>query len=246
KPAPQPAAQPSAVKPASQPAAKPSPAPAAAALAPATAVTTKPAAPTAAKPATPAANTTSASTSTNTKPTDVALVESKPAPTAEPVITPPTPPAATDNIKVSLDNLPLSIQGQWTLDRSESRCVLQSSVQKMDDGQGGTRVQLVLSPSELTFTTESDIDTSYKGTGIRIDSSNVFPLETIERRTNLAFSRQRSALLSAMKNGQNLELALGFWPTWPVTQTYTVNIPLQHFASAYAAWETCNKLLSQR
>lgn len=151
-----------------------------------------------------------------------------------------------ETIKVSLDSLPLSIHGQWTLDRNESRCVLHSAVQKMEDGQGGTNVQLQLSPTEFTFITQSDIDLSYTGTGVRIDGGTPFALENVERRTNLAFSRQRSALLGAMKTGQQLELSLGFWPTWPVTQTYSTRFPLQHFASAYSAWETCNKLLSQR
>lgn len=153
---------------------------------------------------------------------------------------------APETIKVSLDHLPLSIHGQWTVDRNESRCVLHSTVQKMEDGQGGTNVQLQLSPTEFTFTTQSDIDLSYTGTGIRIDGGTPFALENVERRTNLAFSRQRSALLGAMKTGQSLELSLGFWPTWPVTQTHSTRFPLQHFASAYTAWETCNKLLSHR
>lgn len=116
----------------------------------------------------------------------------------------------------------------------------------MDDGQGGTRASLWLTANELTVQTESDIDLSYSGTGISIDSGRHFALESVQRRTNIAFSKQRSALLAAMKSGQTLELTLGFWPTWPVTQTYSARFPLQHFASAYAAWETCNTLLNQR
>lgn len=141
--------------------------------------------------------------------------------------------------------MPMSIQGQWTLDRDESRCTLQSTTQRMDDGQGGTRISLWLTPNTLFFSTESDIDPSYTGTGITIGERH-FDLETIERRTNPAFSKQRSVLLAAMKNGQTLQLTLGFWPTWPVTHTYSVSFPLQHFAAAYAAWESCNTLLSQR
>lgn len=139
----------------------------------------------------------------------------------------------------------MSIHGQWTLNRDEARCTLQSAVQHMDDGQGGTRVSLWLAQNEMSFLTESDIDLSYTGTGITI-SDRHFDLETVERRTNPAFSRQRRALLDAMKSGQTLELTLGFWPTWPVTHTYSVSFPLQHFATAYAAWETCNAQLSQR
>lgn len=247
-PAPKPAVQ---TTPAPQPAVK-SPAPtasvpAAAALTPTP--TKQPPAPV--KPATPQPVATAPVAAAKTSPAKPAATVALAAPKATPVtapasdtITPET--IAPETIKVSLDHLPLSIHGQWTLDRNESRCVLHSAVQKMEDGQGGTNVQLQLSPTELTFTTQSDIDLSYTGTGIRIDGGTPFALENVERRTNLAFSRQRSALLGAMKTGQSLELNLGFWPTWPVTQTYSARFPLQHFAYAYAAWETCNKLLSHR
>lgn len=249
QPTPTPAPQP-ALKPAPQPAAK---SPAAAALTPTPAkqppAPVKPAVPKPVEPAPAAAAKTSPAKPAET----VALATPKATPVIQEPIAPVTAPdtitpetVSPETIKVSLDNLPLSIHGQWTLDRNESRCVLHSAVQKMEDGQGGTNVQLQLSPTEFTFTTQSDIDLSYTGTGIRIDGGTPFALENIERRTNLTFSRQRSALLGAMKTGQQLELSLGFWPTWPVTQAYSTRFPLQHFASAYAAWETCNKLLSQR
>lgn len=253
-PAPQPAPKPAVqTTPAPQPAVKsPAPAasvPAAAALTPTP--TKQPPAPV--KPATPQPVATAPVAAAKTSPAKPAETVALAAPKATPVVQEPiasdtiTPETiAPETIKVSLDHLPLSIHDQWTLDRNESRCILHSTVQKMEDGQGGTSVQLQLSPTELTFTTQSDIDLSYTGTGIRIDGGTPFALENVERRTNLAFSRQRSALLGAMKTGQSLELSLGFWPTWPVTQTYSARFPLQHFASAYAAWETCNKLLSHR
>jgi len=162
-----------------------------------------------------------------------------PSPTA-----PVTP--ATETLTIALNDLPLSIHGQWTLDRDESRCTLQSVTQKMEDGQGGTKIHLWLTTNEMSFLTESDIDLSYTGTGITIDGGQHFDLETIERRTNPVFSKQRATLLDAMKSGKSLQLTLGFWPSWPVTHTYSVSFPLQHFATAYAAWETCNTQLNPR
>lgn len=251
-PAPQPAPKPAVqTTPAPQPAVKSS-APAAS-VPPAAALTPTPTKqpPAPVKPATPQPVATAPVAAAKTSPAKPAETVALAAPKATPVTAPAPDTISPETIspetnKVSLDHLPLSIHGQWTLDRNESRCVLHSTVQKMEDGQGGTNVQLQLSPTELTFTTQSDIDLSYTGTGIRIDGGTPFALENVERRTNLAFSRQRSALLGAMKTGQSLELSLGFWPTWPVTQTYSARFPLQHFASAYAAWETCNKLLSHR
>lgn len=115
----------------------------------------------------------------------------------------------------------------------------------MDDGQGGTRISLWLTATELAFLTESEIDLSYTGTGLTIDG-RTFALETVERRTNPVFSKQRAAILAAMRSGQTLQLSLGFWPTWPITHTYSVSFPIQHFGTAYSAWETCNRLLNQR
>jgi hypothetical protein len=166
------------------------------------------------------------------------------APAPAPVLTENTTPTH-ETIAVALNELPMSIHDQWTLNRDEARCTLQSAIQRMDDGQGGTKVSLWLTANEMSFLTESDIDLSYTGTGIAIGDRH-FDLETVERRTNPAFSRQRRALLDAMMSGHTLELTLGFWPTWPVTHTYSVSFPLQHFASAYAALETCNAQLSQR
>lgn len=154
-------------------------------------------------------------------------------------ITPPAP------IKVSLDNLPLTIGDAWILDRTEASCSLSSKPVQLDDGQGGTPVTLQITPDSLRITTISDIDTTYEKTGITIDQHEHFDLETVDRRTNLVFTRQKNRLLNVMQNSQQFTLTLGFWPTWPQTQTYSVDIPLQDFASAMTALNTCNRLLIQ-
>ena len=158
---------------------------------------------------------------------------------AEPRATPPP----DEVVAVALDKLPLTIHGEWILDRSETLCTLKSVPQKMDDGQGGTDVTLSLAPGSLLFHTRSAIDPSYAGTGVTIDGDRRFSLETVEHGTDLRFGRQRQALLAAMQSGRDLQLTLGFWPTWPVTHTYSVDIPLQYFPSALQAWKTCNRLL---
>lgn len=164
-----------------------------------------------------------------------------PAVTADkPAIIPPPAP-----IKVSLDNLPLTIGDAWILDRNEANCSLASKPVQLDDGQGGTPVTLQITPDSLRITTISDIDTTYEKTGITIDKGQHFNLETVERRTNLVFTQQKNRLLNVMQNGQQFTLTLGFWPTWPQTQTYSVDIPLQNFASAMTALKTCNRLLKQ-
>lgn len=188
------------------------------------------------------------------KPAAKPVVVAKPAPQPKPLVATPasadkpvtvasiTPPAP---VSVSLDNLPLTIGGAWILDRTEANCSLASKPVQLDDGQGGTPVTLQITPDSLRITTISDIDTSYEKTGITIDQHTHFDLETVDRRTNLVFTQQKNRLLNVMQNAQQFTLTLGFWPTWPQTQTYSVDIPLQDFASAMTALNTCNRLLIQ-
>lgn len=158
----------------------------------------------------------------------------------------PTPTPVLETLEVTLDTMPLTIHDAWILDHTETQCLLKTTSLKMDDGQGGTPVTLQITPDSLTILTRSDIDLSYEGTGLLIDGKRKFALETVERRTNLSFNTQRQAILDSMRSGRELTLTLGFWPTWPVTHTYSLAIPLTHFATAFQAWETCNQLLSRQ
>lgn len=169
-----------------------------------------------------------------------------PAHASQPAVNTPVQPesqAEEAPVMVSLDNMPLTIDGEWVLDRNETRCSLSSVPLKMDDGQGGTEVSLLLKPDQLLIHTRSAIDLSYTGTGVAIGDSQ-FTLETVANDTDLSFTKQRATLLAAMSTGSDLKLTVGFWPTWPVTHTYSIDIPLRHFAPAMQAWETCNRLLS--
>lgn len=203
------------------------------------------------KPAAPvqSANAKPPATSPNPVPVTTAPAASKPSPeTSVAMITPPTvaPAPVIETLKVTLDNMPLNIRGEWILDRTETQCLLTTAPLKMEDGQGGTPVTLQIAPGSFTILTRSDIDLSYTGTGLFIDDKRPFSLETVERRTNLSFSKQRQAILDSMRSGRELKLTLGFWPTWPVTHTYSLSIPLTHFATAINAWDTCNQLLSRK
>ncbi len=196
------------------------------------------------------------------KPAPVTHSVAKPAPTPkpmepEPEQLKPAPPAVrkkpktaekppVEAIPVALNKLPINVHGQWIVDRNESQCMLKSIPVRMDDGQGGTRVTLLLTPDQLQFNTDSVVDLSYTGTGISVDDGRSHALETVANGTNLQFVKQRKALLNSMQSGQSMQLTIGFWPTWPVTHTYAVSIPLTYFASAMQAWERCNQLLKTK
>lgn len=193
------------------------------------------------------------STATNMAPADESNTSSNialltPTPTVLDPATPMTEPTSQNipEVVVKLEQLPITIASHWILDQEAAlpakNCVLRSNSILMEDGQGSTRVYLELTPKQFNIKTKSNIDLGYEGDGLMIDSTP-FELESLLNETSLAFTRQYDSLLNALKQGETLKITLGFWPSWPVSQTYSSTIPVNGFAAAYSAWDRCNKLL---
>lgn len=145
---------------------------------------------------------------------------------------------------LSLQDLPLNLAGRWVLDLAGEQCLLSSRGLRMADGQGGTPITLVISESNIAVLTDSNIDLSYAGSGVKIDSKHL-AFEKVDNDTNVVFIEQRQQLLNNMVRGSRLELVLGFWPTWPKTQAYRTAVPLTRFSSAFQAWRSCNELINK-
>lgn len=180
-------------------------------------------------------------------PAEVATVATSPAPLpapATPVV--PSQEQAFTPLQFTLDQLPITIQNTWVLSSSQSHCKLQTRPVKMDDGAGSTPVFLELTDEAWIIATKSDIDLSYQNTGLFLDNGVHIPLETLVKDTNIAISAQKSALTDGLKTASTLQVTLGFWPTWPVSETHTHTLPVAHFPQALAAWETCNQRISAR
>ena len=96
---------------------------------------------------------------------------------------------------------------------------------------------------QLIVKTKSNIDTSYADTGVRVDAGGLFAIERLYRETGVIYESQFMALTEAMKSGEELNVILGYWPTWPMTQAYEAEISLTQFNTAYSAWQSCNKML---
>lgn len=152
----------------------------------------------------------------------------------------------TPEVTVKLELLPMTIASNWILDQEAAlpakNCVLRSNTILMEDGQGSTRVYLELTPKQFNIRTKSNIDLGYEGDGLQIDTTP-FELESLLNETSLAFTRQYNDLLRALKQGETLKITLGFWPSWPVSQTYSSTVPITGFDVAYSAWNKCNKML---
>jgi hypothetical protein len=120
-------------------------------------------------------------------------------------------------------------------------CVLRSRPLTMPDGYHGAQVQLTFGDEALTVVTDSNIDPSYPGQGISVDGGErmmpdePFPLAG----QNAVFKLGRDDLVEAFRRGATAELALGFWPTWPVTATQRLEISLLGFTEAHAAYIAC-------
>jgi len=120
-------------------------------------------------------------------------------------------------------------------------CVLRSRQLDMPDGYHGARVQLTLGEKALSVVTDSNIDPSYPGQGIAVDGGAPiapdapFPYHG----QGAVFILDRDDLVQQFRRGSTAELALGFWPTWPITETQRLNISLRGFSAAHDAFLAC-------
>lgn len=180
------------------------------------------------------------------------------APAPAPVSTPaPLSAKTTESVKqppdtvpaIELDKLPLAVNPNWTLDSGRDpvskrdRCFLRSTTQRIEDGQGGSNISLIVTADTLRVATRSNIDLSYKDTGLQVDSKAAFPLQRLFGETDVLFEKRVSEIKQQMLGGSSVTVTLGFWPTWPVTQAYGARFPISGYARASAALATCDRLM---
>ena len=149
-------------------------------------------------------------------------------------------------LEFTLEQLPITIDGIWILKNDLSACSLHTQTRHVEDGAGKTPITLVLTPDNWTLYTKSDIDKSYTETGLYLDNGTHFDLETVVKETNIQFVKQRQSLIDSLQTANSMTVSLGFWPTWPMTETRSIIFSVQHFDRAYQAWQTCNQRLNAR
>lgn len=155
-------------------------------------------------------------------------------------------PAPTAPLEFTLDQLPITIQNTWLLSSNQTDCELRTIPVKMEDGAGKTTLFLQLTQANWMIHTKSDIDLSYKDTGLFLDNGTHIQLETLVKDTNIAISKQKKTLTDALMTADNVKVVLGFWPTWPVSEARTHTLSVAHFPQAFATWKTCNQLVGAR
>ena len=155
----------------------------------------------------------------------------------------------TDIMQLDPASLPLSFGRQWILDRrpnpvtQKTECILASEIVNISDGYDRTNVQVLLTLDSIYVDTDSNIDLSYPQTGIRVGASVLRAFDKLAGQSAAMVSGDDvSALYAHMTNSSNMVVRLGFWPTWPVTETREASYTLEDFQTAVSALRACNRM----
>lgn len=124
----------------------------------------------------------------------------------------------------------------WVL---QPDCSLLSTEIIINDGYQQTPVRLQLNGTRLSVLTGSNIDFRKTATGLSIDGGALIPASDLDHDTNLVFMENIDVIAEQFIAGNNAELQLYFWPTWPDTGPKTVRFSLLGFTRAYRQKETC-------
>lgn len=150
-------------------------------------------------------------------------------------------------IEYDEDHLPIKLDGGWVLDirpdqmGNDRRCLLYSKKTPIFDGRDTTSIRLQVTTDAIVVNSDANIDTSYPGLGMRVDSGKLMPFDPnlLNERT----IRIVEPVQVAMTQGSKLNVFLGFWPTWPVTETQSTTIDLTGFKNAFSALKACSAAL---
>lgn len=158
---------------------------------------------------------------------------------------------ALEKLTLSLQNLPQRIDDTWSIDLKQAgkptaHCVLLSEPQTLNDSQGMTTFKVMLDAAKIRFQTASNIDLSYPNTGVVISGKTTqrIGLDGLERDTTAIINKDMPTVLAALREANQMDVYLGFWPTWPMTETKRISIAINNFAQAEATLSACNKLIS--
>jgi hypothetical protein len=150
---------------------------------------------------------------------------------------------------VEIEKLPLSLNPNWTLDSGHDpvsgreRCFLRSATLRIQDGQGGSDIALIVTGDTLRVDTRSNVDMSYENTGLQVDSETAFPLQRLFGETDVLFDQRVDEIKRQFMSGSSVTVTMGFWPTWPVTEAYSARFAIGGYSEASAALKTCDSLL---
>ena len=143
------------------------------------------------------------------------------------------------------EHLPVEFDGGWVLDKRSSlvdgkiECLILSPWAAIFDGYDKTEIQIQVADATVAVRSKSNLDSSYEQQGLVVDGGELFTFES--SLVNEQTTYTKGPVQAAMANGRTLGVAIGFWPTWPVTTTQHTSIDLFGFPQAYEALRACVK-----
>ena len=167
---------------------------------------------------------------------------------AEPAPQNPEIPAAEEvagpsALAITAADLPYSF-GVWTLERNwdnqhPDTCRLISDKFPLSDGYEDTTLRAEVLLDAINIYTGSHIDLSYENSGIQIGDAELVPYSGLMGETNATVE---GGFTDQLALAGEMTVNMGFWPTWPKTETQQVVIPLPDMNMALAAMFTCKNL----
>lgn len=121
----------------------------------------------------------------------------------------------------------------------EQRCLLKSDEKSVDDGQTTTTVRIVYNGEVFVVRTDSHIDLSYPNVGMQVDRHEPIPVDRLLGENSVVFETEAEQIRGRFERGTEVRVALGFWPTWPQTETIVTPFSLIGFTRAHAELVDC-------
>ena len=149
---------------------------------------------------------------------------------------------------LSLSILPMRFGTSWTLDRrpnpvtKTTECLLISDPVTIADGYENTKVQVLLTTGILYVKTGSNIDLGYPQSGIQIDDGPVWAFDSVIKETSAKLDTHYKEVVSQFGFGKTVSAHLGFWPTWPMTETREASFSLKGVEDSISRLTECEKM----
>lgn len=118
-------------------------------------------------------------------------------------------------------------------------CLLTSAEKVVADGQGETPVKIMFNGNTFLIYTKSNIDLSYPGVGLQVDKQGRLEFTKTFKETHVLIEENVEEITTLFVKGLQAKVYLGFWPTWPVSDTKEVAFSLVGFTDAYTQFRRC-------
>lgn len=123
----------------------------------------------------------------------------------------------------------------------QQACLLESATLTVNDGRTSTPMHLVFDGRSLLVLTRSKIDLSYPAVGMHVDAKSGITIDRLHKDTSVIFDKEPDLIRDQFIRGRTAYVALGFWPTWPRSNTVITQFSLMGFTAAYHEFQDCQK-----